>query len=238
LTSTLEAEKAACEAYRPVLANTLEKDFNIKLLALGYNPPGAIWCAKPISGLADLKGKKVRTYNQALSDFVAGVGGVPLNIPYADTIPSLNSGVIDCAITGTLTGNTSKFFEVTTHLYPLSLGWGVQFWGVNLDVWNTYSDETKAFVEDVFKKLEARVFEIAQQSFAQGVDCNIGKDTCTVGLKANMVVVEVDKASSDERDAVLQKSVFPGWAKRCGSACAEEWNVVMKDVTTLRMPTN
>lgn len=238
LTSTLVEEKAACEAYRPVLSATLEKDFNVKLLALGYNPPGAIWCSKPIAGMDDLKGKKVRIYNQALSDFVSGVGGVPLNIPYADTIPSLNSGVIDCAITGTLTGNTSKFFEVTTHLYPLSLGWGVQFWGVNLDTWNAYPDETKVFLEDAFKQLEARVFEIAQQAEAQGMDCNTGKDSCTIGIKANMTVVPIDEAANARRIEILQSSVLPGWAKRCGAACAEEWNVAMKDITTLRMPTN
>lgn len=31
-------------------------------------------------------------------------------------MPALKKGVIDCAITGTMTGNTSRWFEVASHL--------------------------------------------------------------------------------------------------------------------------
>ena len=43
LTDTLDEARAACEAYRPVISSTLEKSFGVKLLALAYNPPQAIW---------------------------------------------------------------------------------------------------------------------------------------------------------------------------------------------------
>lgn len=227
LTETLDQARVACQAYRPVLAATLLEKFGVKLLALAANPPQAIWCAKPINSLADLKGKKVRVFNQALSDFVAGAGGTALNIPYGDVVPALNNGVIDCAISGTLTGNTSKWFEVTTHLYPMSLGWAIQYWGVNIKKWNALPKDVQATLEGAYRQLEERLWQITAKSTAEGIACNSGKGTCSLGIKANMTVVEVGPAEREKRLGIVRTAVLPAWTKRCGTECTAEWNKVM-----------
>ncbi|ODN69082.1 TRAP transporter substrate-binding protein [Methylobrevis pamukkalensis] len=224
LTGSLDEARAACAAYRPVLDATLRDKFGIKLLALGANPPQAIWCSDPVSGLADLKGRKIRVYNQALTDFVAGAGATAVNIPYGDTVPALQNGVIDCAITGTLTGNTSKWFEVTSHLYPMSLGWAIQYWGANLEAWNALTPEQQAVVEEGYGKLEETLWALAAEATAEGINCNRGDGTCDLGVKGAMTIVEPSAADLKQRAQIMESSVLPAFASRCGSDCAAEWN--------------
>ena len=44
--------------------------------------------------------------------------------------------MVDCAVTGTATGNGARWYEVTRHLYTLPVQWGVAAYGVNLAWWN------------------------------------------------------------------------------------------------------
>src|SRR5947208_1232553 len=62
---TLDADKAraACNSYRDVIDRQMQKNWNAKLLAFGGNTPQVFWCRTPVTGLDDLKGKKVRVFN-------------------------------------------------------------------------------------------------------------------------------------------------------------------------------
>ncbi|AJE48818.1 TRAP transporter substrate-binding protein [Celeribacter indicus] len=224
LTGTLEEARAVCDAYRPVLEKTLEEDFGIKLLALAANPPQAIWCSDPVSGLDDIRGRKIRIFGQALTDFVNGIGATAVAIPYADVVPALQNGVIDCAITGTLTGNTSKWFEVAGYLYPMSLGWAVQYWGVNLDRWNALSEDQQELIEAAYADLEPVLWDLAARATAEGIACNSGEGPCELGIEADMTVVEISEADAETRTAVIRDSILPAFAGRCGADCVADWN--------------
>jgi TRAP-type C4-dicarboxylate transport system substrate-binding protein len=238
LTATLEDARAACATYRPVLEKELREKFGIKLLALGANPPQAIWCVKPITTLTDLEGRKVRVYNQALSDFVTGAGGTPVNIPYGDTVPALKTGVIDCAISGTLTGNTSKWFEVSKHIYPMSLGWAIQYWGANLNKWEQLPEDMRGDLEQAYAEFENGLWNIAARATAQGLDCNLGKDSCELGVKGDATVVPITDEDEALRTKILEERVLPAWAKRCGADCAAEWNAQLSDQVGLKALVN
>lgn len=223
LTATIDEARAACEAYRPVLEKTFQEKFGIKLLALGANPPQAIWCRDPLTSLADLQGRKVRIFGQALTDFVTGAGATAVNIPYADTVPALKNGVIDCAITGTLTGNTSKWFEVTSHLYPMSLGWAVQYWGVNEERWEALTPDQQQKLTAAYAELEPKLWDLARMATEQGIACNSGEDDCTLGVKGDMTVVQISEADAEARAEILREAVLPAFAKRCGDDCTAAW---------------
>ena len=120
----------------------------------------------------------------------------------------------------------------------MSLGWAVQFWGVNLNTWNRYSKDVQAFLEGAFKNLEERLAGLSEEAVAQGLDCNQNKDNCTIGVKAEMTVVPIDQAARASRVKIMENSVLPRWADRCGEECAKEWNGVMSDVVNLRVPIN
>jgi TRAP-type transport system periplasmic protein len=131
----IETARAACEAWKPAIARTMADKFNVKLLAMGTNPPQVFWCRDPIESLDDLRGRKVRVFNKTMTDFIAAVGGAAVTVPFPEVIPALQQGVVDCAVTGTGSGNTAGWPEVTDDIYPLYLGWVINFQAVNRNSW-------------------------------------------------------------------------------------------------------
>ena len=90
---TLDADKAraGCNAYREVIDRQMQKNWNAKLLAFGGNPPQVFWCRGMLGGLADLKGKKVRVFNNTMRDFLGGVGATAVSMAFAEVVPALNN---------------------------------------------------------------------------------------------------------------------------------------------------
>src|SRR4051812_35351027 len=124
---TLDPDKAraACDAYRAVIDRQMQKNWGAKLLAFGGNTPQVFWCREVISGLDGFKGKKVRVFNNTMRDFLSGVGATAVSMAFAEVVPALNNGVVDCGVTGSLSGNTAGWNEGTKSVYPMSLGWGI-----------------------------------------------------------------------------------------------------------------
>src|SRR5258707_827180 len=143
---TLDPDKAraACAAYRDVIDKQMQKNWNAKLLAFGGNTPQVFWCRDVIGGLADFKGKKIRGFNNTMRDFLAGVGGTAVSMAFAEDVPALNNGVVDCGVTGSLSGNTAGWAEVTKSIYPMSLGWSVNVLAGKLDTWKRLEPQTPA----------------------------------------------------------------------------------------------
>ena len=79
----IETARTACGAWAPVMGRHMEEDFNTKLLALGTNPPQVIWCRDELSGLDDLRGRKIRVFNATMNDFIDAVGGTTVSMPFA-----------------------------------------------------------------------------------------------------------------------------------------------------------
>jgi TRAP-type C4-dicarboxylate transport system substrate-binding protein len=238
ITPTLEMAYQACVAYKPVLARIMEENWNVKLLALYGNPPQVIWCRSPIEGLDDVQGRKVRVFNKTLTDFVEGVGGTTVTIPFADVVPALQRGVADCAITGTFNGNIAKWPEVASHILGVYLGWAVQYAAVNLDTWNRLNADTQEFLEEQFLELEKDSWtRVAALTTAEGVNCNIGEEPCDHGNMVSITFVEPSPEDEEERLRIMRESVLPRWAERCGSECGEEWNATVGKVVNLTAPT-
>jgi|TARA_B100000315_G_C14524993_1_gene563391 hypothetical protein len=80
-------------------------------LAVGTNPPQVIWCRVAITGLTDLKGKKVRVFNKTMTDFMQAIGASAASMAFAEVVPALHRGVVDCAVTGTMSGFTAGWPE-------------------------------------------------------------------------------------------------------------------------------
>jgi len=238
LTVDLDTARDACNSYKETLSTIMERDWNSKLLAFGWNPPQAIWCREKFTSMSDLKGKKVRVYNTTLTDFVEGMGATAVTIPYVDVVPALQRGVTDCAITGTLNGNISKWFEVAKFLMPTSIGWAPQYWAVNLDVWNKYPKNLQDFLLKAFKELEDRALKVAKMTESEGESCNSGKGKCELGIKTNITLVQMTDADKVLRKKIISERVVPNWAKRCGSACAKNWNATVGKVLGVTAPTS
>ena len=198
--------KKTVGVFAPIVDARLQEKFNTKLLGVWPFGPQVLFCKPEIAKLADLSGKKVRVYDQNLANFVSLVGGTPVPLSFPDVQQSLARGVVDCALTGTLSGNTAGWPEVTTHLFPLPVGWSIYYTAVNLDSWNRFPPAAQDFFTKEFAKLEDANWDIGGQATREGVQCNIGEDPCTLGKKSDLKLVPLSDADKKKREAVEAKN--------------------------------
>ena len=236
---TLDADKAraACDAYRDVIDRQMQKNWNTKLLAFGANPPQICWCRTVIGGLADLKGKKVRVFNNTMRDFLGGVGATAVSMAFAEVVPALNNGVVDCAVTGSLSGNTAGWPEVAKSVYPMSLGWSVNVVAVNLNTWKRLDAKVQGFLVEQMKAYEDKMWVTMKKADAEAETCNTNRQPCTMGKLASTTIVAVKAAEMEAHKRLVEGAVLAGWAKRCGAECAREWNETVGKVLGLKAPT-
>ena len=182
-----------------------------------------LWCKGEIKDIGDLKGKKIRVYATTLGDFVEGVGGTSVTVPFAEAIPAPEKGVVDCGITGTMSAYKAKWYQVADHAYTMRVGWGLAFGAMNMDKWDSLGAEKQAKLKTELDKLtDAMWIETAQED-AIALDCLSGKK-CDIGEKANMVLVEPSDADLKTRNQIAKDVILARWAERCGEDCAKDWN--------------
>src|SRR5436309_9363975 len=237
---TLDPDKAraGCNAYRTVIDRQMQKNWGAKLLAFGGNTPQVFWCRQPINGLDDLKGKKIRVFNNTMRDFLSGLGATAVSMAFAEVVPALNNGVVDCGVTGSLSGNTAGWPEVTKSLYPMSLGWSINVVAVNANSWNRLDKRVQSFLTEQMKAYENKMWGTLKKATAEADNCNTGKQPCTMGKLAHITIVPVKPAEAETHKKLVEGAVLAGWAKRCGGECAAEWNNTVGKTLGLRAPTN
>lgn len=224
LAPDIETARKISDAYKPVYDRFYGERFGIKVLGIWPYPAQVIYCNGEIKGLADLKGKKVRTAGRSLAEFVEAVGGVGVTMAFNEVVPAMQNKVVDCAITGTLSGNSAKWHEVSTHIYALPVGWSQVMHAVNLKRWNSLDPKVRSFLEKEIAGLEDRIWKATAEETQQGFDCNTGKDTCTMGTKAKMTLVPVSEADRTLLSDLLKNTIVPKWAARCPGDCVAQWN--------------
>ena len=218
--------RAVVKAYEDVLDKRLQQQFGIKLLGVWPFGPQVFFCKKPIAKLADIKGLKVRVYDQNLAKFVQSLGGTPVPIAFAETHQSLSLGVVDCAVTGPSSANSAGWPEVSTHYLPIGVQIAVQSYGITLATWNKFKPDQQAKLKAAFDAHNEELWKYSEELFVDASNCNVGKDPCTTGKKFTLVNVPVTASDLD----IVKKSVrdvsFPVWAEICDKTlpgCSANW---------------
>lgn len=210
--------------YRPHLQALLADRYNVELLAVYTYPAQVLFCRRAFRGLSDLAGRRVRTSSVGQSEMMSALGAVPVVIPFAEIPTALRAGVVECAITGTLSGNAIGLHEVTTHVHEFAVTWGLSFFGANRTAWNALPEPLRATLRREIGALEQRVWEAVEQETGEGLACNAGRSGCVNGRRGSMTVVPASDSDQALRRRLLTETVLPGWVRRCGPDCAEAWN--------------
>ncbi|MBI4182938.1 MAG: TRAP transporter substrate-binding protein [Proteobacteria bacterium] len=226
----LDTAVKVIDAYESVLGRILSSKIGVQPLGFGPSLAQVFWCNAPINRIEDLKGKKVRGSSAAIADLVDGLGAIPVTMAFDEVPAALQRGVIDCAVTGTVSGNIAKLFEVTTHLYAASAGWAPWSRAANKAVWNRLDPKVRQWLQyasdPVFKQRE---IEVAAEATNQGIWCSTGDGRCTWGeaqrvTKAKMKLVPVSDHDRKVLGEAVEKAVLPRYAKACGAECAKTWS--------------
>lgn len=214
------------KAYKPVLDDALKERFNAKLVSVVPYPAQVVFCNTEISGLEDLKGKKIRASGRTTAEFLEAIGAEGITMAFNEVPGALERKVIDCAVTGSLSGYSSGWHEVSTHLYPLPVGgWDHVVTAVNLDKWESLDPAVRDFIlREAEEKLETPVWEAAFDETKEGVACLTGKGDCARGEAGDMVLVEPTDADYAFAREKLEQDVLPAWAKRVSADWVTRWN--------------
>lgn len=224
LVGTVEELHSVLKAFRPTYAKFLDEKHGLTLLGFGTYQAQVVYCRDSFAGLSDLKGRKVRASGASQQAFVTHLGGSPITIAFAEVQPALASGVVDCAITGALSGYRSKWHESAKFISPVPINFGVSAFLANKRWWSSLDPKVQAFLQAQMLNLETSIFEQAKTETQTGINCNTGTGPCSEGTPASMKLVPVTPADEALRKDALTKAILPSFAKRCGPDCVKTWN--------------
>ena len=218
------AEKIV-EAYKPTLDAALKNDFNSKLLAVVPYPSQILFCKDEVRSLKDLKGKKVRASGWTVAEFLDGIGATGITMSYSEVPQALQRGVIDCAVTGGLSGYSSGWGEVANHLYPLPIGgWAYVVTAMNLNTWDKFSkNEKKTLLASINKNITVPAWKKTDYETSEGEKCLTGQD-CSYGKANNMVLHKVKTEDTVMAKNILVNNVIPKWVKKVSPKVVKQWN--------------
>jgi TRAP-type C4-dicarboxylate transport system substrate-binding protein len=239
LNPTVQQARRVAAAIVPDANKALER-FNVRIVGTFAYTAQVFFCREPAASLAAIRGKRVRTGGGSINDFVNAVGAQAVGIGLPEVYTALERGTVDCAITGTGTGNNVKWYEVTKGIYNLTIGWSTAAYFVNLTWWNKLDPQLRKALEDTMKEVEDRQWALADSLTAGGIACNVGDaPNCkggTVVSKNPMSVQQPTSADQEQVRTVLAQNILPGWLKRCGAQCGEVYNLVVAPITGVRVP--
>ncbi|HEY9119358.1 MAG TPA: TRAP transporter substrate-binding protein, partial [Marinobacter sp.] len=197
----VETARKVAEAYRPVLADAFEQRYDgAQLLAVVPYPSQMVFCNADIEGLSDLKGMKVRASGRTTAEFLQALGAEGITLNFSEVPGALQRGVIDCAVTGSLSGYSSGWHEVSTHLYPLPVGgWDHVVTAMNGKKWNSLSEETQEWLAaEIKENYEDPVWNSAVEETKEGIACLTGNGECSRGDAGDMTLVEATDSDFTE----------------------------------------
>lgn len=234
LATDIEKAKEVVAAYRPVMEEYLAKDFGVKLLSVVPYPAQVIFSREKFNGLADLKGKKIRASGWTTSEFVTALGASGVTLSFSEVPQALQRGVVSCAITGSLSGFSAGWGEVSEYVYPLPVGgWDYVIGTMSLKTWDGLSKEQQDKLQELIAtKLEEPAWQVTADETIAGLDCLSGKD-CAYGTPGNVEILAIsegDKALSKE---ILVNNVLPAWAEKVDAEVVRKWNDSVGKLTNI-----
>ena len=237
LNPSLDQARKVAAAVLPEANRELER-FGTKILATYPFPAQVFFCREPVASMAELKGKRIRTGGGSINDFVTAIGAQPVGIGFPEVYNSLERGVVDCAITGTSSGNGARWYEVTRGLYTVPVAWSVSMYVVNLAWWNRLDPAVRGFLETTMKEVEDAQWRLGAEATEDGIACNSGqKEGCRIGRVVETRPMSVARATPADLEALrasLTGAELPAFVKRCGERCGEIYNRLVAPITGVR----
>jgi TRAP-type C4-dicarboxylate transport system substrate-binding protein len=155
ITETLYAENPAIQAEFERL--------NLQPLVLRHLPQYTLLCTQPVRTMADLEGKKVRSYGAYIPKMLEALGAIPVNLGMPEMYESLQRGVVDCVYWTRSLTVPFKLHEVAKYMSDLELG---AINAVTLftsqDNWKSWSPETRALFTEIGAEAKAMSLPMTQ----------------------------------------------------------------------------
>jgi len=127
------------EAAKPTMEKLLDEQNLVLLYAVPW-PPQGLYFNKEVNAVADMKGLKFRSYNNATARLAELTGMAPVSIEAAEISQAFATGVAEAMVSSGATGYDRKVWESLTHFYEVDAWLPRNYVMVNKDVWGKTSE--------------------------------------------------------------------------------------------------
>lgn len=202
---------------------------NIELLyGLGFSE-NLIWSNSPIRTVEDLAGMRVRSV-MSIATALEMLGAVPVQMAFGDAVGALQTGVIDAFSSAPfLTSIGVGLHEFAPYVSDVGgMGvYAVSSTGINLDTWNSLSDEDRAVIKQVASEVPQHYASILDSMVEDGVNALHEAGTTEV-------ITMSDAEAARVRETVAQP-IWDQWIEAAnnagydGSAFLERYREMVAD---------
>ena len=130
------------EAAKPTLEKILA-DQGLHLLYAVAWPPQGLYFRDAVESVADMKGIKFRSYNNATTRLAELTGMLPVTIEAAEISQAFATGVADSMVSSGSTGYDRKVWESLNYFYEVDAWLPRNYVMVNSGVWDGVSEQNK-----------------------------------------------------------------------------------------------
>ena len=206
LATSYADSKKLDEASKPMLTKTLAAQ-GIKLLYTVPWPPQSLYSAKPVTGLKDLKGTKMRAYNPATSFIANAIGAQPVTIQLAELPAALATGGVDNFLTSSASGVDSKLYESVKYFYAVAAWLPRNAVVVNQKAFDALDKATQEAVLKQAAEAEARGWRMSEQKDAEYL-----KELAVKGMKIDPSADSLKKELKS-----IGEQMTADWVKQAGA---------------------
>ena len=135
--------------------NAEYQKLGLKVMFWVATPPYAIITTTPVTKLTDFGSKKIRTFGSVLPQLVNSAGAVPLSVAFGEIYTSLQTGVLDGALTDPPAMISGRFDEVAKNALITGPNQGALTmiapvaYIVNLESWNRIPIQDRVIIEKI-----------------------------------------------------------------------------------------
>ena len=142
LATSFEDAAKLWKAAKPAMEKVLDEQNLVLLYSVPW-PPQGLYFKKEVNSVADMKGVKFRSYNNATARLAELTGMLPVTIEAAEISQAFATGVAESMISSGATGYDRKVWESLTHFYEVDAWLPRNYIIVNKDAWDVASDANK-----------------------------------------------------------------------------------------------
>lgn len=215
LFQNIDEARTLYDIAHPYFEKTAEEKWNQKILYIAPWPLTGFWTKNEVKSLADLKGLKMRSFDEMSTLTVKAVGSNPTPLPFTEVYSGLSTGVIDSVLTSTITAVDGKFWEVLEYYVPAGVLAGSNALTINLDKFNSLDKETQDAIVQAGKEVEEEIWSKVEE---------IDKEKLTTVKENGITILEPSDTLLKEIEEAT-KSIREDWLK---TAPAEAIEIVEK----------
>lgn len=227
LIKTTNDYKAALSAFwREELKNIWSKDWNSVVLAEGAWSEHNLFVTKPIKGIKDFAGLKIRVHNAETARFISQLGALPTPLDAAEMAAGLERGVIDGLFTPSCYAYKQDLFRTAKYIEKWQIG-PIQGWAIliNTDTWASLTNKQRDMLKKIGQEVETEMWENFAESTA----------ACVKAMEEQGALFH--EATAEEMKAIFAEGktrpVFADWKKRMQKKGFDSEDVLRKARTAV-----